>query len=132
MNEDHIVYDAYHAGAVDYIIKTNFEEIPDAIRAAYSNDSPIRPCVAKSIRKEFCRLKQIEEKYEVEQMRSRLTPTELQTLELIAQGLTQKEISETNFVSINTVKIHVCNILKKMGEKSGKEAAKKAKEMGVI
>jgi len=131
-DHDTTVFDSFAAGAVDYIIKSNFSEIPDAVRAAHLNRSPIRAYVAHKIRKEFSKLKKLESQYIVEQIKSTLTPTELSILELIYQGYTQKEISNKMFISIRTVKNHVNSILKKMEEKSSKEAAYKARKLGVI
>ncbi|MFC4770314.1 response regulator [Effusibacillus consociatus] len=132
MEEDRIIFDSFRAGAIDYIIKTNFEEIPEAIRAAYHNRSPIRPCVAERIRTEFTRLKHLEQEYKVNQIKSLITPTERMIIGLIYKGYTQAEIAETLVVSIRTVKVHVSNILRKLGEKSSKEVGQKAKEMGII
>jgi DNA-binding NarL/FixJ family response regulator len=132
MEEKHIIFDAFKAGAIDYIMKTDFEDIPDAVRAAYRDQSPINPSVASKMRAEFSRLKQLEEQYEAERIKSRLTPTELHILRLIAKGYTQTEIADQLVVSIRTIKAHVGNILKKVPQKNSREAAKKAKELGII
>jgi DNA-binding NarL/FixJ family response regulator len=131
-DHDSIIFNAYAAGAVDYIVKSNFLEIPDAIRAAYQNRSPIRPSIAHKIRKEFSKLKKWENQYKIEQVKSLLTPTEISILKLIYQGYTQREIADKMFISIRTVKNHVNSILKKMNEKNSKHAAKRAKDIGVI
>lgn len=132
MEEDCVVFDSFRAGVVDYIIKSDFEEIPEAIRAAYHNRSPIRPRIAGKLRQEFCRLKEIEFQIEVSRVRSLLTPAEMSVLELIEKGYTQSEIAKKLFVSIRTVKVHVGNVLRKMGYKCSKEVARKLKEMGII
>lgn len=125
-DEDAIIFQAYMAGAIDYVIKSEFYEIIDAIRAAYKNRSPIRPTVAHKIRKEFCRLKK------KEQMTRPLTKTEVAILKLIDQGYTQQEIANHLVISVQTVKNHVNRILKKLNAKNGKCAASKAKEMGLF
>lgn len=53
-------------------------------------------------------------------------------LHFIESGFTQTKISELLFVAKTTIKDHVINILRKTGEKSGKAAAQKAKEIGLI
>lgn len=63
LEKDEIVVNAFKAGAVDYVVKTHLEEIPDVIRAAHQNRSPIRPCVAEKIRQELCRLSELERLY---------------------------------------------------------------------
>lgn len=125
-DEDAIIFQAYMAGAIDYVIKSEFYEIIDAIRAAYENRSPIRPIVAHKIRKEFRKLKKRE------QITCPLTKTEIAILKLIDQGYAQQEIANHLVISVQTVKNHVSRILKKLNVKSSKRAASKAKEMGLF
>ncbi|TBL80264.1 response regulator transcription factor [Paenibacillus thalictri] len=132
MEDQELIFQAFQAGAVDYIVKSNFEEIPEAVRGAYRNRSAIHPSVAEKMRREFRRLKALEQEVRVKEMRNLLTPTELQVLDLIEKGLTQPQIAEQFFVSIRTVKVHVGNILRKLESKSSKEAAQKAKALGIL
>ncbi|SDC49380.1 DNA-binding response regulator, NarL/FixJ family, contains REC and HTH domains [Paenibacillus sp. UNCCL117] len=132
MEEKDMIFEAFKAGAVDYMVKSDFKEIPQTIRSAYANRSAIHPSVAAQMREEFRRLKQLEHEVRVKELRDLLTPTEVQVLDLIEKGLTQTQIADTLFVSIRTIKVHVGNILKKLGGKSSKEAAQKAKDMGIL
>ena len=132
LEKDEIVVNAFKAGAVDYVVKTHLEEIPDVIRAAHQNRSPIRPCVAEKIRQELCRLSELERLYKINQLKSMITPTERAILELIYNGYSQSKIASKMVISIRTVKVHVGNILKKFGVKSSKDAALKAREMGLF
>ncbi|MGQ8337850.1 LuxR C-terminal-related transcriptional regulator [Sunxiuqinia sp. A32] len=61
-----------------------------------------------------------------------LSMRELDTLKLIAENLTNQEIAEANYVSINTVKTHVRNILLKLEAKNRTEAVSIAKEKGLL
>ncbi|WP_159883574.1 response regulator [Paenibacillus puerhi] len=132
MEEKDMIFEAFKAGAVDYMVKSDFKDIPQTIRSAYAHRSAIHPSVAAQMREEFRRLKQLEQEVRVKELRDLLTPTELQVLDLIEKGLTQTQIADKLFVSIRTVKVHVGNILKKLGGKSSKEAAQKAKDMGIL
>jgi len=132
MEEKELIFEAFKAGAVDYMVKSNFKEIPQAIRNAYENRSSISPSAAAQMREEFRRLKKLEHEVRVKELRDLLTPTEIQVLDLIEKGYTQTQIAETFVVSIRTVKVHVGNILRKLGGKSSKEAAQKAKDMGIL
>ncbi|WP_284639863.1 response regulator transcription factor [Paenibacillus silviterrae] len=132
MEEKEFIFEAFKAGAVDYMVKSNYTEIPDVIRSAYVNRSAIHPSVAAQMREEFRRLKQLEHEVRVKELRNLLTPTELLVLDLIEKGHTQTQIADTFVVSIRTIKVHVGNILKKLGGKSSKEAAQKAKDMGLL
>ena len=60
-----------------------------------------------------------------------LSSRELDTLKLIAENLTNQEVAEAQYVSINTVKTHVRNILLKLEAKNRNEAVSIAKEKGI-
>jgi DNA-binding NarL/FixJ family response regulator len=62
----------------------------------------------------------------------RLTPRELQILRLIAQGLSNKEISKVLFVTEGTVKVHVHHTLLKLGVRSRIEAIAKGLERHLL
>jgi DNA-binding NarL/FixJ family response regulator len=57
-----------------------------------------------------------------------LSPRESEVLELIAEGLTNREIGRQLFISEATVKVHVGKILEKLGVRSRTEAAIRAAE----
>jgi LuxR family maltose regulon positive regulatory protein len=61
-----------------------------------------------------------------------LSARELDTLKLIAVDLTNQEIADKLFISLNTVKTHVKNILLKLNVDSRIQAETKAKELGII
>ncbi|MDQ0252847.1 DNA-binding NarL/FixJ family response regulator [Evansella vedderi] len=77
-------------------------------------------------------LQQLVEKYEREKFKSLLTATELKILKLISLRLTQTEIAEQLCITLQTVKNHITNILKKTSSFNSKDAARKAKEMQLI
>lgn len=60
LEEKESMFEAFQAGAVDYLVKTDFERIPAAIRSAFFNRSPISPEAAEQMRAEFRRLKKLE------------------------------------------------------------------------
>lgn len=132
LEEKQVIFEAFKAGAINYLVKSAFGQIPQAIRQAYASSSPIDARVAEQMREEFRRLKQVEREYQVKQMQDMMTPTEIQVLSMIDQGYTQTQIADKFVISIRTVKNHVGNILKKLNGKSSKEAAQKAKDMGLF
>ncbi len=60
-----------------------------------------------------------------------LTPREQEVLALLSQGLPDKEISRTLFISERTVHHHVSSVLSKIGVSSRTAAARHAAEMGI-
>lgn len=121
LTEEEVILDSFSAGAVNYLNKLHFKEIPDAVRAAFQQTSGIHPSAAAVLRKEFLRMKQKENE-------NLLTPSEKEILKLIHEGNTQTEIEKTLFITKRTIKNHVNKILKKMGVKSSKDAAELAKK----
>lgn len=61
-----------------------------------------------------------------------VTKRELEILELIAQGLSNREIAEKLFVSENTVKTHSSRLFDKLGAKRRTQAVQIGKDMGLI
>lgn len=61
-----------------------------------------------------------------------ITPREMEILELIAQGLSNREIAEKLFVSENTVKTHSSRVFDKLGAKRRTQAVQMGKEVGLL
>ncbi len=61
-----------------------------------------------------------------------LTPRELETLELLAQGLSNREIAERLVVSENTVKTHISRVLGKLGVSRRIQAVQMGREAGLL
>jgi DNA-binding CsgD family transcriptional regulator len=61
-----------------------------------------------------------------------ITKRELEILELIAQGMSNREIAEKLFVSENTVKTHSSRLFDKLSAKRRTQAVQIAKELGLI
>ena len=61
-----------------------------------------------------------------------ITPRELEILELIAQGLSNKEIAERVFVSENTVKTHSSRVFDKLGARRRTQAVQLGKDLRLI
>jgi ATP/maltotriose-dependent transcriptional regulator MalT len=61
-----------------------------------------------------------------------ITPRELQILEAVAAGLSNREIAERLYVSENTVKTHAARLFDKLGARRRTQAVQLAKEAGLI
>jgi two-component system NarL family response regulator len=119
-DEEEDLYEAVKAGATGYLLKEiSIEEVANAIRAVTTGQSLISPSMASKLLSEFNNLaKQAQQKV----LAPKLTERELQVLKLVAQGLSNREVAEQLFISENTVKNHVRNILEKLHLHSRMEA----------
>jgi NarL family two-component system response regulator LiaR len=61
-----------------------------------------------------------------------ITPREFEILELIAQGMSNREIAGKLFVSENTVKTHLSRVFDKLGAKRRTQAVQLGKEFGLL
>lgn len=61
-----------------------------------------------------------------------ISKRELEVIQLMAEGLSNKEIAEKLFVSLNTVKTHSSKIFEKLDVKRRTQAVEKAKKSGII
>jgi LuxR family maltose regulon positive regulatory protein len=61
-----------------------------------------------------------------------LSERELEVLQLIAEGLTNREIASRLFLSLNTVKTHTRNFYGKVGVHNRTQAVARAKTLGVL
>ncbi|MDF2922723.1 MAG: DNA-binding response regulator [Paenibacillaceae bacterium] len=132
LQEKEMIFDAYKVGAIDYLVKSDFGMIPAAVRAAYAKESPMNAYVAGQMREEFKRLRQLEQNYRIKEIRDKITPSELQVLRMIDEGHTQSDIADKLYLSLRTIKVHVGNVLKKLGGSTSKEAARQARELGLF
>jgi len=72
------------------------------------------------------------EKFKITISEPGLSNRELDTLRLISEDLTNQEIADKLFISLNTAKTHVKNIFLKLAVDSRIHAVTKAKELGII
>ena len=61
-----------------------------------------------------------------------ISPREYEVLELLAQGLSNQEIADALFVSLNTVKTHASNLFSKLEARRRTQAVQRAKALGIL
>ncbi|RYG32618.1 response regulator transcription factor [bacterium] len=123
--DDDTIYDAFRAGALGYLLKTSTpQDVVEAIRLAERGEAKITPKVATKVLDDFRRFREEEEIDDSELYV--LSDREGEILDLVAQGLRNKEIAAKLDIAEKTVKNHVSNILKALQVNSRTEAAMKA------
>jgi len=119
-DEEADLYDAVKNGASGYLLKdSSIDEVAQAVRVVADGQSLISPSMAIKLLDEF---KQMSRADRHQVPTPRLTERELEVLKLVAQGLNNREIAKRLFISENTVKNHVRNILEKLQLHSRMEA----------
>jgi DNA-binding NarL/FixJ family response regulator len=114
------LYDAVKNGASGYLLKdSSIDEVSQAIRVVADGQSLISPSMAIKLLDEF---KQMSRGGRAVSTSPKLTDRELEVLRLVARGLNNREIAKQLFISENTVKNHVRNILEKLQLHSRMEA----------
>jgi len=119
-DEEADLYEAIKGGASGYLLKdASTDEVAQAVRVVADGQSLISPSMAMKLLDEF---KQMSRTDRTAPATPRLTERELEVLRLVAQGLNNREIAKQLFISENTVKNHVRNILEKLQLHSRMEA----------
>ena len=116
------LYEAIKAGATGYLLKDlAAEEVASSIRAVQAGQSLISPTLASKLLTEFAAIvKRTDGPQAVPG--PRLTAREMEVLRLVARGMNNRDIARDLFISENTVKNHVRNILEKLQLHSRMEA----------
>jgi DNA-binding NarL/FixJ family response regulator len=123
-DEEEDLFEAIRAGASGYLLKDiPLDEVAEAVRSVHTGQSLISPSMAGKLLTEFAALaKRDQEEPPHEVPAPKLTDREMQVLKLVARGLNNRDIAKELFISDNTVKNHVRNILEKLQIHSRMEA----------
>ena len=121
-DEEADLYDSIKAGAAGYLLKEiSTDEVADAIRSVWAGHSRISPAMASKLLTEFQAMtKRADDRQQIAP--PRLTERELEVLRLVAKGLNNRDIARNLYISENTVKNHIRNILEKLQLHSRMEA----------
>lgn len=114
-SDDAYIFEALKAGAKGYLLKdVQSDELADSIRMVMRGGMLIHPEVAVKVVKGL-RNPQVTEKVEIGSSKTDdLTSREVEIVNLIGKGKTNKEISSELYISEGTVKNHITNILSKL------------------
>jgi DNA-binding NarL/FixJ family response regulator len=118
--DDEKIFAAIKAGASGYLLKkTPPEEIIESIWQLYHGGAPMSPSIARRVINVFHSnsSKTIED--------YKLTAREKEILYSLVDGLSYNKIAEKYFVSLSTIRTHICNIYQKLHVNSKSQAVAK-------
>jgi DNA-binding NarL/FixJ family response regulator len=116
--DDEALFDAIMAGASGYLLKqVKSDQIVEAVRLVAKGESLLDPAVTGRV------LERLRKGPEEDERLARLTPQERNILDLIADGLTNREIADRIHLAEKTVRNYVSNLLIKLGMERRTQAA---------
>ena len=127
-DDDEYVFEGLRAGARGYLLKdVSGHELAEAVRTVTAGGALIEPSIARKVLAEFSRLPPPARPAE-----SALSERELEILQLLACGLTNREIALRVSLAQGTVKNYITSILGKIGARDRTQAALRGRELGLF
>lgn len=121
-----------NAGAHGYLFKSaTIEEILHALKSAVRGEKVIHPRVAQNLARQMTR-PEVPAISTIQAQVSDFTQRELEVLQGMAQGQSNKQIANGFGISEGTVKVHVGNLLTKLGAQNRTQAVLRATEMRIL
>jgi DNA-binding NarL/FixJ family response regulator len=118
--DDEKIFDAIRSGASGYILKkTPPEEIIESIKDLYHGGAPMSASIARKVIQSF------QARPLTKMQDFHLTARETEILYSLVDGLSYKKIADKYFISISTIRTHICNIYHKLHVNSKSEAVAK-------
>jgi len=125
------VLPALKAGASGYILKdVEPDQLVEAIRSAYKGNIQLHPDIANTLLSQTLPVEEKEEEPSIQV--DVLTARENEVLQLLAKGMSNKEIASVLVITEKTVKAHVSSILSKLHLSDRTQAALYAVKNGIV
>lgn len=123
--DERVALRAIEAGCSGFITKNRTaDELLAAVRAAHAGDALVAPAMLARL------LPRLQRNYRG--VAADLTPRELEVLQLMAEGASDKAIAQSLVITLNTARNHVQNVIRKLQAHSKLEAVVTAVREGVL
>jgi DNA-binding NarL/FixJ family response regulator len=128
---DEYVYRSMRAGASGFLLKdATREQLADAVRSVHVGDALLAPAITRRLVEDYCRRPSPDRSSTIAD--HRLSPRELDVVELVADGMSNAEIAERLVLGETTVKSHVARILAKLDLRDRVQIVVFAYESGIV
>jgi RNA polymerase sigma factor (sigma-70 family) len=130
-DSEEYVFRALRAGASGYVLKQSTStELVLALRAVAAGSTFLSPSISQILISDYMR--RVETQQSDDEALSILTPREREVLQLIAQGLSNRQIAEKLHISVKTVETHRGNMMNKLDVHDRAGLVKFAMESGLV
>lgn len=131
-DDDEYIFEGLRAGALGYLLKdVSGHELAEAVRTIAGGGALIDPSVTRKVVAEFARVAPPARQPDMGLVEP-LSEREMEILQLLARGLSNREIADRLSLAQGTVKNYVTNVLQKLGARDRTQAALRARELGVV
>ena len=136
-NPDYL-FEAIKGGAAGYLLKdASRDELVTAVRKALDGELPMDPNLAVRLLRRLAdetreRAQETVPPLPEPELPKPLTSRELEILELLVQGQTNRGIAQSLVLSTSTVKVHVKRLIAKLGVSDRTQAAVRALKLGIV
>jgi len=122
------LFSAIESGATGYLLKDiKVADLVESIDLIGKGEVVVSPPLAEKLVDKFTSMRQREAESQMG-----LTQQELEIVKLLAKGVTNKEIAETLFITENTAKVHIKNILEKLHLRNRQQVVAYAVQQGLV
>lgn len=130
-SHDRFISELFSFGASGYLLKDSTGyDIVKAIEAAISGDTYLSPSISRRVVEDYISMKRV--KSSEETLYAKLSDREREVFQMMAEGRSTREISDTLCVSMSTVKTHRANIMNKLEIENLSELIQFAMELGIV
>jgi DNA-binding NarL/FixJ family response regulator len=136
--DDETVFEGLKAGASGYLLKDiSSEEMAQAVRKVAGGEALIQARLTRKVLAEFSRLATATDRPAAPRAGAQalpvpLTERELDVLQALAHGLSNREIADSLVITEGTVKNHVSSLIDKLSVRDRTQAVLKGQELGLI
>jgi DNA-binding NarL/FixJ family response regulator len=129
-SHEHYIHQLLETGVSGYLLKdSSGQDIIKAIRGAMKNETVMSPSISQKVEDAFLAP---QKKLTREKRYESLSNREREVFQLIAEGFSTKQITETLCISVSTVKSHRANIMEKLGLTSPVQLGRFAIKLGLV
>ena len=122
------LFSAIESGATGYLLTDmKVDDLVKSVDLIGKGEVIVSPPLGEKLVGKFASMRQKEPEHQ-----TGLTQQELEIVKLLARGATNKEIAETLFITENTVKVHLKNILGKLGLRNRQQVVAYAVQQGLV